>query len=287
LELRGSTLGEPVEVLSSGSGPRYGVGVDPTGRWLATGIGGSASPDEKVLEIIDLDTGNIKTFPVVQEDHTQATGYFDWGVGSLQFAPDGSLYTFSGGGIRRWDLATGTNEVVFTNSGRTQGFLSADGRTLAIALNERHEYPWTDLLAIDTKEGISLPITSHGEGFLAMAVAIGPRGKVLVTGGPDGVVRAGPTTGEEPHLLLGHTENVSAVAISRDGRWLASATDGEIRLWPVPDIDQTPIHTLSRDQLLTTLDELTNLRALRDEASTTGWKLEIGPLPGWRHVPGW
>jgi hypothetical protein len=86
---------------------------------------------------------------------------------------------------------------------------------------------------------------------------------------------------------LGHTENVSAVAISRDGRWLASATDGEIRLWPVPDNDQTPLHMLSRDQLLATLDELTNLRALRDEASTTGWKLEIGPFPGWRHMPGW
>ena len=30
-----------------------------------------------------------------------------------------------------------------------------------------------------------------------------------------------------------------------------------------------------------------NLRDVRDEESSTGWKLEVGPFPGWETVPTW
>jgi hypothetical protein len=35
------------------------------------------------------------------------------------------------------------------------------------------------------------------------------------------------------------------------------------------------------------LRSLTNLRAVRDAASDTGWKVEVGPFPGWAEVPEW
>ncbi len=31
----------------------------------------------------------------------------------------------------------------------------------------------------------------------------------------------------------------------------------------------------------------TNLRGVRDPSSDTGWKIEIGPFPGWATVPEW
>ena len=31
----------------------------------------------------------------------------------------------------------------------------------------------------------------------------------------------------------------------------------------------------------------TNLRVIRDPESPSGWKLEIGPFPGWETVPTW
>ena len=40
-------------------------------------------------------------------------------------------------------------------------------------------------------------------------------------------------------------------------------------------------------QLADEVDELTNLRAVRDPDSSTGWSLEIGPFPGWETVPTW
>ena len=100
------------------------------------------------------------------------------------------------------------------------------------------------------------------------------------------VVRIGPVTGEEPHLLLGHTGTVWQVAVSPDGRWIASVSD-EVRLWPMPDMTKPPLHALPHAELLAKLDSLTNLRLLPDPSSATGWKLDVGPFPGWRDVPTW
>jgi WD40 repeat protein len=101
------------------------------------------------------------------------------------------------------------------------------------------------------------------------------------------VVRAGPVTGEEPHLLLGHQGLILSLAISADGRWIVSSDDESVRLWPMPDVTKPPLYTLPHDELMAKLDSFTNLRAVRDDTSATGWKLEVGPFPGWETVPTW
>ena len=79
----------------------------------------------------------------------------------------------------------------------------------------------------------------------------------------------------------------NALAVSPDGQWIASGADTEIRLWPMPDLSKPPLHTLPLDQLLAKLHELTNLQVIEDESSPTGYRLEIGPFPGWENVPEW
>ena len=94
--------------------------------------------------------------------------------------------------------------------------------------------------------------------------------------------------GEEPHRLYGHKGEVREVAFSPDGRWIASCGyDNTARLWPMPDLTKPPLHTLPHDQLIAKLKTLTNLRAVPDETSPTGWKVEVGPFPGWETVPTW
>jgi len=100
-------------------------------------------------------------------------------------------------------------------------------------------------------------------------------------------VRVGPISGQEPPLLLGHQGQIESLAVSQDGRWIATATAESFRLWPMPDVSKPPLHTLPHDELLVKLDAFTNLRAVRDEQSATGWSLEIGPFPGWETVPEW
>jgi WD40 repeat protein len=96
----------------------------------------------------------------------------------------------------------------------------------------------------------------------------------------------GPFSGEEPHLLYGHARAVTSVAVSPDGKWIASGSDDDtIRLWPMPD--GPPLHTLPLEQLLAKLRALTNLRVEPDAASATGYKVKPGPFPGWAKVPEW
>ena len=125
-------------------------------------------------------------------------------------------------------------------------------------------------------------------GDCVRVVALDPTGEVAVTGDTDGVVRVGRVAGGQPHLLVGHEGAIEYVAVSPDLRWVASVgSDTTLRLWPMPDLSERPLHTLPRSELIAKLKTLTNLRAIRDEQSSTGWKIEVGSFPGWETVPEW
>ena len=86
------------------------------------------------------------------------------------------------------------------------------------------------------------------------ALALDPTGRIAVTGSVDGIVRAGPVTGDEPHLFVGHDGAVRAVAVSPDGRWIASGGEnGVLRWWPMPAFSE-PRFKHSRTTLPASLD---------------------------------
>jgi WD40 repeat protein len=166
--------------------------------------------------------------------------------------------------------------------------VSWDGRYLA----HRGPVSVTDiegevLFAVrDLDTGDSESINSHGAGVRRFS--IDPSGRILVSGDQKGIVRAGPLSGDEPHLLLGHSGDwIRAVAISRDGKLIATATNDEIRVWPMPDVDAPPFQILPHDEVVARLGSLTNYRVTEDRESDTGWRVEIGPFPGWATTPSW
>jgi WD40 repeat protein len=125
-------------------------------------------------------------------------------------------------------------------------------------------------------------------GACVKAVALDPSGRVAATGDQDGVVRVGRLSGDTPHLLYGHEGPVQHVAISPDLKWVASTgEDDTLRLWPMPDLGKPPLHALPHGELVAKLRSLTNIRAVRDPESSTGWTIELEPFPGWDELPTW
>ncbi len=91
----------------------------------------------------------------------------------------------------------------------------------------------------------------------------------------------------DPRLLLfGHEGLVHEVAVDPRGRRVASGgEDTTVRVWPMPE--GPPFHTLPHMELLVRLRGVTNLRAVEDRASATGYRIVNGPFPGWKTVPTW
>jgi WD40 repeat protein len=259
-------------------GPRKERAIGPSIR----------DPKLRVLRVWDLPSGQGRTYSLA---HLTDESWF--GFDTLRFGPDDSLYAAGAGagGVVRLILPTDDNGTVSSETlyaAGASGFdLSADGRKMLVWASRT---PGTDrfeeLLVLDLVDHTKRRIATHGRSL--WIGAIDASGRAIVTGDVNGTVRVGPISGEEPHLLLGgHTGVVWSVAISPDGRWIASVGDEAIQLWPTPDVTKPPLHTLPHEKLMAKLDALTNLRVVRDPTAATGWKLDVGPLPGWKDALLW
>jgi WD domain, G-beta repeat len=233
------------------------------------------SPEaEKVIRVWEVESG-------VLEKEISLTGAgegFEGAMSALTFADEDHLLAGSyqsaflalidrRPGTTRSLLRAPVESVSFDQRGRV-GFLAGQG-----------------VFRFELDGSASAPVPSHGE---AGVVAFDPKGNVLASGGMDGVVRVGSASGSEPHLLFGHKGAVRGLGFSADGRWLVSASeDRTIRLWAVPDVSETPFQKRPYEAVLEVLRSKTNLRVVPDTRSPNGWKVEVGPFPGWKNVPAW
>jgi WD40 repeat protein len=204
----------------------------------------------------------------------------------IEFIDDRHLLAGNASGLLRWDLEAGGSELL--HEGIVLRFaVDADRRRLVLLEQETSTSngPARAVL-LDLTTGEATPLEAHGDRVRSMA--LDRTGEIVATGDQSGVIRVGPVTGEDPHLLLGHDRSVVRLAFDPRGRWLASSSeDVTIRLWPMPDLSKPPLHTLPRQELIAKLKTLTNLRVVRDPESATGWTLTHDPFPGWGTVPTW
>jgi WD40 repeat protein len=252
------------------------LAVGPQGRLVAAGSG-SYIPEEAIVRVWDLESGEVRIL-----DAGDGEPSYD-----MTFTGDGSLWVASGTKLRRWRLDRDPPGVVVdmdlsVPAGTEVWFddLSQDGRL--VLLGSVGGKLWTQ----DLINGEIHELKAHAQRW-SWAI-FDPHDEIVVSVDEEGGIRVGPVTGEDPHLLQGSEREISYVDVSPDGRWIATGSnDGTIRIWPMPDLSKPPLHTLPRDELIAKLKTLTNLHAVRDEESSTGWKIEVGPFPGWETVPEW
>ena len=261
--------------------------LSPSGRRLAVGPT-TGQPKDQFIRVWELETGSVQTLPLPITTSLDQAGLAG-ALGDLAFAGEDHLLSSHAEGLRSWDLRQLT-WVLVSDEPLGRLALAGDGRLLLAnrvgALRAVPERPTGELVATPLEGGPSRSLASHGSAITTLA--LDASGTIVITGSADGMVRVGRVSGEEPWILVGHDGPVLAVAISPDGRWVASGgADREIRLWPTPDLSRSPLHTLGLGALLSRLRALTNLGVVEDAASPTGWKVEIGAFSGWEEVPLW
>jgi WD40 repeat protein len=234
-------------------------------------------PKDALVRVWDLGTGEVQVLDAGDG------AFICW----LKFASESELLVATEKTLRRWDLLGAAprivGEVDVSHHERGDEVVirdfSPDGRKLLLSAGERL---WIE--DVGTHAIRDLIWNGREDSW----VSFDPTGELVVSGDGQGAVRVGSARGGEPHLLLGHEDAVQFVSVSPDGQAVAAGgVDGSIRIWPMPDLSKPPLHTLPRADLLAKLKSLTNLRAVRDPESETGWRIDVGPFPGWETVPTW
>ncbi len=217
-----AATGEAVQVLRGHELPPVAVAFSPDGRLLA-----SAARDDVEGELILWDAFTGQRLATTRREHP---------LRGLAFAPDGQrLYAAAGNAtviafdlpaLRPAALLLGPYGVGLAVA------ISADGQQVALARDDGVVRTWEsgsgrDLLAVEAPQHDPLK-----------ALAFSPdRGVYLAAGGADHMIHGWYTkTGRRTFTLRGHNGDVTAIAFSRDGRGLASASlDGTVKLWDVSD----------------------------------------------------
>ncbi len=225
-----ANMGQLINTLTGIKGKLYGVGYSSDGAKLVT------QSSDNTVQIWDTSTGQLLN------TLTGIKGYID----GAYFSPNGntiitSIYEEdSDDGVYLWDGKTGQHirDLNEYSGATSSASYSSDGKIIAIVDGHGSRVSLFDISKrqhLNTLSGhVSLPFCGGGT---ISDVRFSYNGQTIVTAsGVDGTaIIWNSSTGEQLKTLIGHTDGISSVAFSPDGKTLASgSSDGTILLWDVP-----------------------------------------------------
>jgi WD40 repeat protein/tRNA A-37 threonylcarbamoyl transferase component Bud32 len=215
----------PLKKIVAHGGVVNAIALSADGRRMVT------CSDDRTAMVWDLTAPNLEKDPLVLAAH-------DGKVQAVAISPDGRYVATggwdAGGTILQWDLqaADPRKQLVFERRGvspvlslavhpREAKFFVANEKGLVLS------FPFGP----DSKKDESTAIDNKG---LVTCLAVHPNGQTLVLGGGKGHVLRWDLTGRHTvaDALGRHESALTSMAISADGRWLATAGfDHTLRLW--------------------------------------------------------
>lgn len=167
------------------------LAFSPDGRRAAAGpfTGGA---EEKVIRIWDLEGGGVHVLGPVPG----AGEGFEGGVNALAYLGQDRLLATSTKGLLSVDLRDG--RVLVLSAGRYSSLAVSRTGSFAFGTYDKLE---GGLARFDFDGSEPRTLAAYGP---ASVVALDAAGTAVASGGIDGIVRVGPVSGGEPHLLFGH-----------------------------------------------------------------------------------
>jgi WD40 repeat protein len=192
------------------------VAFNPDGKTLATGCW------DYGVHIWNVQTGvEIQTL----KGHKEI-------VWSVAFNPDGLTVASSSSdkSIKLWEVATGKDLLTFSGHvGFVESVVLADqGRTLV-----SHD-SWDAIRVWDLNTGRDMRLVSVTGDARAFENVIA-NDKVIIGGNEQGLITVYDLNGSPLRQLKSHWQGLTALAVSADGKFLASAGNGTIKLWTIDD----------------------------------------------------
>jgi WD40 repeat protein/tRNA A-37 threonylcarbamoyl transferase component Bud32 len=277
LELRREDIPPMLLALAGGGDPKDAppelAAVLGDGRFLLPRVGSilwmQQSPDEKILAVPFEE--NLVLFEVPTGNYLRTLKGPGGRVVWVSFSPDSELLAVTawnegrdGGALRVWDLRT--EKELFTKpvpGHKIRGAIaiSPNGRRLVGEGSERlHVWDSHTCEEIQT-----VPIVPGGCG----QVCFSPDGRRLVAALWDGRnVKVFDWDGDklvETHTLQGHSAPVLAAAYSPDGKWLASGSGKEFKLWDGESLREIGTVQTAAAELAFTPDSRTLYAATTDD----------------------
>ncbi len=213
--LRDASTGEPIgQPIAGGPGGVLCAAFSPDGREIALA-------SREAADICDLSS---PARPLVH----QLRGHVNF-VYAIAFSPDGRRVATGGWDktIRLWDPSTGAHiQTLIGHRGFVRGLaFSADGNLLVSGSEDKSVRRW-DLA------GGGESFAFHGHTGFVHSVAFGPAGILAASGSRDGTVKLWPAAAPDTQVTFRNSAGwVGTLALALDGNRVASAHNGDIRIW--------------------------------------------------------